>query len=131
MPLTATFAIPDVGTGFADFQNALVLRAVPTVGIVADKIRGVIRLTGFMVAVPTVHTVCFGFIYAFATLFVAITVTAVIGTLHRSRCMFLPASGAMPIMRTTGTDRFRIAAADFAVPGVAANNVDCMPIVVR
>lgn len=126
MPLTATFAIPDVGTGFADFQDTLVLRAVPTVGVGADEIHGVIRLTGF--AVPAVRTICFRRIHAFATLSVAVTVAAVIGTLRRRRCMFFPASGAMPVMLATGTGRFRLAPADFAVPGAAANNLGRMPI---
>ena len=47
MPLSATFAIPNVGAGFPDFQNALVLRAVPTVGIFAHKIGFVMFAAGF------------------------------------------------------------------------------------
>ena len=129
MPLSATFAIPDVGTGFPDFQNALMFGTIPMTGVVAHKIRSMVRFAVFIIAIPKMRAVYFGFINAFATFSATVTITAVIGTLCRRRRVFLSASGTMPIMLATGTGRFRLAPAGFAVPGAAANNIRRMPIV--
>ena len=96
MPLFATFAIPDVGTGFPDFQNALMFGTIPMTGVVAHKIRSMVRFAVFIIAIPKMRAVYFGFINAFATFSATVTITAVIGTLCRRRRVFLSASGTMP-----------------------------------
>ena len=121
--LFATFAIPDIGTGVADAHNGRVFGTIPTVGLIAHKIGFVMVAAVF--AEPEVCAVCFGFIHALATFLVAVTVTAV-GTFRQRRCVFLSASGAMPIMRATGTGRFRNAAAGFAIPVSAAHKIGRM-----
>lgn len=120
--------IPDIGAGFADFQNGRVFGTVPMIGIIADKIRGVVRLAGFVVAVPVMCAVCFGIVHAFATLTVTVAVTAV-GALRQRDRVFLLTSRTIPVMCATDTRRFRFAAAGFAVPGAVAGRIRRMPIV--